>query len=1136
MFTQKAVPGFFLLTLLSAAVGAQDFRATITGRILDPSGAVVPGLTVQIRNVNTNEVISAVTDSRGTYTVPSLLPGAYSVGVETQGFKKFLREGLVLQVSQVARVDIALEVGSITDQVTVTADAPLLEASTSSIGKVVDNRRILELPLNTRNVYSLVALTPGIAGSINEWHEGLNFSAYGTRRRTLDILIDGVTGSQPTVTGYSAVSVFPSVDAIQEFKVTGANVPAEFGRTLGTVLNVIYKSGSNVFHGSAYDFLRNSKFDANNFFANSRGEKLQTFQRNQFGGVVSGPIRRDKTFFMASYEGLRQRSFASTTITVPTLLQREGDFSQTLTSANRLVVIYNPFTTRANPSGSGYIRDAFPGNKIPLTRMDPVGRNVLKYYPLPNQPGDPYTQANNYSQSGSYAVNTNNADFRIDHQLSDRQKIFGRYSIRSLEDIPAVLFPSDITIAEGRIVQTNRNQQVVAEHIYTLSSNTLLTSRLGFARIHFPYMNQGVGFLPSTLGLPKMIDNYTDQVMFPRFDASGYASLGHRDHRNSTSNSYSLSSSLAQTRGTHSMKFGFEGRMFRANTRELRSPSGEFIFNAAFTQGPNPLTASSTAGNGMASLLLGTGVSGNRLMTQYKDEAAQSFYLAGYAQDDWRFNPKLTLNLGLRWEMDTPRTERYNRLNYFDMEVRSPLAGVIPGFPAMRGGLVYQGVNGSSRHQYNWDWHNFSPRLGFAYQVTPHTVLRAGYATIFSASFKAASGTDTPYGFRGETPWISTLDGITPTNLLSNPYPNGLSYGKGSSEGLLSAVGFDFRPKYKDDKVQWARQFNVMLQQELLGQLMLELGYVGTRGYELALERYPNQLDPKYMSLGAQLNKLVQNPFYGHPSAGGILAGPEVKQAQLLRPFPQFGELVGARDTGGRSWYNGLLVGVKKRMARGLQLEGSYTWSKTIDFGEDTVQNEYDKMASRAVAQIDIPHSFVFSYIYELPFGQGRYWGNRASGLVNALIGGWQINGITTLQTGLALAITASNTAGINNPRTTANNSGKSGKLEGRAQDRLARWFDTSVFSQPAPFTFGNSSARIQDLRAHGVNNFDLSLFKEFKTTERLKVQFRVEALNAFNRVQFSGPNTSVTSSSFGRVSAQANAPRQIQFGLKMLW
>jgi hypothetical protein len=1096
----------------------------------------VPGVTVQIKNVDTNEVVSAVADSDGNYTAAFLRPGAYRVEVEAPGLKRFVREGVVLQIAQVARVDITLEVGAVTEQVTITADASLLEASTSSIGKVVDNRRILELPLNTRNVYALVVLTPGITGSISERFDGMNWSAYGTRRRTMDILIDGATASQPTVTGYSAVSVFPSVDAIQEFKVTGANVPAEYGRTLGTVLNVVYKSGSNAFHGSTYNFLRNSVFDANDFFANTRGEALQTFQRNQFGGVISGPIRRNRTFFLGSYEGLRERRFASTTLSVPTLPERRGDFLQTLAGANRPVIIYDPFTTRANPSGSGFIRDVFPGNTIPLTRMDAVGRNVLNYYPLPNQPGDDYTQKNNYSRSGSYAVNTDNYDARIDHHLSDTQRLLARYSKRNLEDVPPVLFPQDISIAEGRIVNMDRNHHVVAEHSYTLSPSTVLTSRLGFSRTLFPYINQGIGFLPSSLGLPKIIDNYADQVMFPRFEAAGYASLGNRDHRRSTSNTFSAASSLARTQGSHTLKVGFEGRMFRSNTRELRAPSGEFRFNAAFTQGPNPLTASATAGNGLASLLLGTGISGDRLMTQYKDEAAQSFYLAGYAQDDWRLTSKLTLNLGVRWDMDTPRTERYDHLNYFDPDVRSPLAGVIPGFPDMRGGLIYQGVDGNSRHQYYWDWHNFAPRVGFAYQVTSRTVLRAGYAHVYSGSFKGASGTDTPYGFRGETPWISTLDGITPLNLLSNPYPSGLGVPKGSSEGLLSAVGFDFRPKFKDDKVPWAQQWNVTLQRELPSQLMFEVGYVGTRGRELALERYPNQLDLVHMALGSQLNQLVANPFYLHPNAGGILAGPQVRRGQLLRPFPQFGELVGARDTGGRSWYNGLVMGAKKRLSHGLQLEGSYAWSKTLDFGEDTVQNEYDKIASRAIAQTDITHRFVISYIYELPFGRGRPWGNTQSGIADWLIGGWQVNGITTYQSGLPLAITASNTAGLFNPRTSANNNGRSGKLSGRAQDRLIKWFDTSVFTQPASFTFGTASARIHDLRAHGTRNFDLSLFKEFQATEKLKVQFRVEALNAFNRVQFSGPNTSVTSSSFGRVSAQANAPRQVQFGLKLLW
>jgi outer membrane receptor protein involved in Fe transport len=1130
--------GLVLCALLVASTpaGAQSATGLIIGTVTDTSGAVIPKAEVTITHMETSRVAKVTTNDRGEYVSTPLGVGNYQVEAAMASFKRAVRRGITLEVQQTAVVNLVLEVGQVVESVEVVGDAPLLEPATSAVGKVVDNRRILELPLNTRNVYSLVTLTPGITGSIGQRFDGMNWSAYGTRRRTMEILVDGATATGPTVTGFTAVSVFPSVDAIQEFKVMGANVPAEYGRTLGTVLNVVFKSGSNDFHGSVYNFLRNSVFDANDFFANTRGDKLASFKRNQFGGVVSGPVRRGKTFFMGSYEGLRERRFASTTLTAPTLLQRQGDFSQTLVANGSLVRIFNPFTTRANPSGAGFIRDEFPGNRIPQQLFDPVAVNMLKYYPLPNQPGDPVTQTNNYSSSGSYSVNTDNYDVRVDHQLTDAQRVFARYSQRYLEDAPAILFPSDITIAEGRIVNEDRNRHVVAEHSYILSPRSVLTHRLGFSRALFPFDNQGKGFAPSSLGFPAWMDSASDFPLFPRVEATGYASLGNRDHRYNATNTYNLTSSLAQTRGSHMLKFGFDGRMFRSHTRELRSPSGEFRFNAGFTQGPDPLRASATAGNGLASLLLGTGVTGDRLFTQYKDTAAQSFYLSGYVQDDWRVTAKLTLNLGVRYDLDTPRTERYNRLNYFDRDVRSPLAGVVPGFPDLRGGLVYVGVDGNSRYQYDWDATNFSPRLGAAYQLTRRTVLRAGYAHVFASSFKSASGTDTAWGFRGETPWISTLDGVTPLNRLSNPYPGGLTPPVGSAAGLLSAVGEEFRPKYPDDKVPWAKQWNVTLQQELPAEVLLEIGYVGTRGRELAIESLPNQLDPRHMALGAQLNQLVSNPFFGTPGARGILAGPQVRRAQLLRPYPQYSEIVGARDTGGMSWYSGLQVTGKKRMSGGLQFEGSYSWSKTIDVGDESVQNFYDLIGERMIAATDIAHRFVMSYIYELPFGRGRPWGRDASGVADWLIGGWQINGITTFQSGLPLNITASNTAGIFTARTNANNNGQSGRLEGRAQDRLTRWFNTSVFSQPAPFTFGTASARIHDIRSHGVRNFDLSLFKEFQAVEKMKVQFRLEALNAFNTVQFGNPNTGVTSSSFGRVTSQANAPRQLQFGLKLLW
>jgi outer membrane receptor protein involved in Fe transport len=1135
MRTLKKVCLALLLVLsVSVPAAAQSAGGLIIGTVTDSSGALIPGVSVTITHTETGRTYEVMTNDRGEYVSPPLGVGTYRVEGSLTGFKRAVRSGLTLEVQQTAVVNLRLDVGEVADTVEVVGDAPLLEAATSEMGKVVDNRRILELPLDTRNVYSLVTLTPGISGSITERFDGMNWSAYGARRRSMDVLIDGATATGQTVTGFTAVSIFPSVDAIREFKVMGANVPAEYGRSLGTVMNVVYKSGSNAFHGSAFNFTRNSVFDANNFFANSRGEELASFKRNQFGAVATGPIIRNKTFFMVSYEGLRERRFASTTLSVPTALERQGDFSQTLAGKDKPVSIFNPFTTRPGDTPSGFIRDAFSGNKIPANLLDPVAVSLMKYYPQPNQPGDPYTQKNNYSQSGSYSVNTDNFDVRVDHQLTDSQQVFVRYSQRFLEDAPAILFPNEITIAEGRIVNEDHSRQVVAEHSWVVSATTVWTNRLAFSRALFPYSNQGQGFAPSQLEFPSWMDSASDFPMFPRVEASGYTSLGHRDHRYNATNTFNLVSSLAQTRGSHMLKFGFDGRMFRANTRELRAPSGEFRFNSLFSQGADPLgKASSTSGNGLASLLLGTGISGDRLFTQYKDAAAQSFYLAGYVQDDWRVTPKLTLNLGVRYDLETPRTERYNRLNYFDRDVVSPLAAVT-GLD-LRGGLIYVGVNGNSRHQYDWDTTNFSPRIGFAYQITPRTVLRGGYAHIYAASFKAASGTDTAWGFRGETPWITTLDGITPLNLLRNPYPDGLSPAVGSSLGLLSGMGEEIRPKYPDDKGPWSKQWNLTLQHELPSQIMFEIGYVGTRGKELAIASFPNQLDPSYMSLGSQLNQLVDNPFYGTEGARGILASPKIAKAQLLRPYPQFANLSGARDTGGMSWYNGLQVSSKKRMSKGLQFEGSYTWSKTIDVGDETVQNFHDLLSDRIIASTDATHRLVMSYIYELPFGRGRRWGGSSLGAVNWLIGGWQVNGITTFQSGLPLQITASNTSGVYGQRTTANNS-KSGHLDGRAQDRLTEWFDTDAFSQPAAYTFGNASARMNDIRSHGTQNFDLSLFKEFQPLERMRVQFRAEALNAFNRVQFGNPNTSVTSSSFGRVTSQANAPRQLQFGLKLLW
>lgn len=1122
--------------LLASTAAGQSFSGSILGIVRDASGAVVPQAAITVTNTGTNVRTEARSDAAGNYLVPNLPPGEYIMEVEAGGFKKFLQKGIILLVQQQARLDVELQVGALTESVSITADATLLESTTSSIGRVVDNRSILNLPLNSRNVYSLIYLTPGVTGSIGNNYNSLSYAVNGARASMMDTIIDGITASHPTVQGYTGISVFPSVDAIAEFKMQAQNYSAEFGRSAGSVLNVIYKSGTNQVHATAYEFLRNSVLDANNFFNNRQGQKLASFKRSQFGGMASGPIKKEKLFFMVSVESLRQLTYSSTTTSVPTLLERQGDFSQSFAANGQLIQIYDPFSTRANPSGSGFIRDALAGNRVPSSRFDPVAVNALKYFPLPNAAGDRTTNKNNYYNTGSAKLNYDNYDFRVDHNISARQRFFARYSHRLTESVPAVLWPKEVTVAESRIVEENHARNAVLDYSNTLSPTTILTARLGFARTRYVYNNQGLGFLPSNLGLPKYIDQAVDRQMFPSISPSGYASLGGGDHRYSPFNAYSALASITKIKGPHSLKYGFEGRLLRMNVWEARS-AGTFGFGTGMTQGPDPNRASATAGNGLASLLLGTMTSGN-LIQAWKNVASQSFYYAFYLQDDWRVTPKLTLNLGVRYDLDTPRTERYNRMNYFNPSIPSPLAMVVPQYPNLRGGVVFVGVNGASRHQYFWDLNNLAPRFGLAYQVTRRTVVRLGFANIFAPSPQQAHGTIGPFGFRTDTPVLNSLDGITPYNLLKNPFPQGFQPPPGAKEGLLTQTGANLQAPLQNTITPYAMQWNINIERELPSQVLLQVTYVGTRGLQLSRCDESglslNQLPTQLMLLGSALNQQVDNPFYA--SVGrGVLATPKIGQAQLLRPYPQFTDIIPMYSSGSSSSYHSLQLTAKKRFSHGLLFDSAFTWAKTIDNGM-THQDSYNIRADRTVADIDIAQRLVLSYVYELPFGRGRHFGGSSSRVVDALLGGWQVNGITSFQTGTPLQLTANNTAGIFSPKVRPNNNGKSGKLSGPVDQRLNKYFDTSVFSQPAPFTLGNLGERVPDLRNDGVRNFDLSIFKEFKPVERLRVQFRSEFLNAFNTPRFGGPTTGVTSASFGQINSQSNSPRQVQFGLKLLW
>ncbi|MGI8783663.1 MAG: TonB-dependent receptor domain-containing protein [Acidobacteriota bacterium] len=1137
--------------------------AQVTGRVSDPSGAVVPGTNLTVTNLGTGLKRETVTNDEGYYTIPLLPPGGYQITVQKDGFKPISQSGITLQVEQVARLDFKLELGSPSETVQVTGGTPLLESETSSVGQVVDNKKIVDLPLNQRNPFSLALLVPGVVGSIGRGFTGAQLTINGGRMATNEILLDGIP-SAPPIDGQNPFTVVPSVDAVQEFRVQTSNYSAEFGLSGGGIINLIYKSGANELHGSLYEFLRNSVFDANNFFANRSGVPRASFKRNQFGGSVGGPVvlpkklfgpfgydGHNKTFFFASYEGLRERVGANLLATVPTAAMRGGDFSQLRNAAGQQIMIFDPTTTM--PSGSGFVRQQFPGNVIPADRLDPVARNILRHYPLPNRPGDPNTGLNNFAGSGTLPFDINQWDVKIDQHLSDRQRFAARFSRRTVANTfhPVFFRGGDLGSADGSLAATEVAHNVAFDYLLTVSPTYLVNFRYGFARNLFDILTPSTGFDPTTLGFPAYFRNNLDVLVFPRIAPQGYLTVGTGDalgiggaafegHTWNLANTKSLS--------RHVLKFGGEMRLFRNNNRQAGN-NGNFNFSRSLTQGPNPQVA--TGGDGFASFLLGLG--GGTVTKNLKFVSTQSFYYGFYLNDDWKATSKLTFNLGLRYDLSTPRTERFNRHNYIDLQAPHPLGAQIkdkPGFsecPAcasLKGGLVF--ASEKDRTLYETDSNNIAPRFGFAYQATKRTVVRGAYGLFYSTSAQAAAGTIGINGYRSNSPLLGSLDGLTPNHYLRDPFPNGYVPVTGNSLGLMTFVGLGPAATLRNTVTPYTQNWNFGIQHELPGSVLVDASYVGSRGVHLSDTFIDvDQLDPKHLALGAKLLEQVPNPFFGLITTG-TLSRPTVQRRFLLRPYPQFDGLFPIYVTGASSIYHSFQLKVEKRLSAGLSLLLAYTKGKLIDdasqttgnYGREGVrQNAYDRRGDRSISPNDISQRLVISYVYELPLGRGRAFGRDWNRATDALLGGWQINGITSFQTGLPLTLNAPNTCNCFNQGLRPNISG-SAKLSGDVHDRLDAYFNTAVFSQPALYSFGNATRTLPDVRSPGTHNWDFSLFKNFRATERLNVQFRAEAFNALNRVQFGFPDQSFGNlgRGFGQIRSQANAPRQVQFGLKILF
>jgi len=1133
------------------AAWPQTITSSLEGIVNDPSGAPVQGASAKVLNVGSNIAVELRTNFEGRFLAPRLQPGVYSVTVEAAGFKKSQRDGLDLQVAQAARIEIVLEVGSQSEVVTVQGDAPLLDATTSAVGQVVDKRTIVNLPLNQRNPFALLLLVPGTSGTVGNDPVGGNFSVNGGRDGSNEVLLDGVS-STPLSDNSNRLTIFPSVDAVQEFRVQTSNYSAEFGLSGGGIINLIFKSGTNDLHGSVFEFLRNSVLDSNSFYSNLHGIPLASFKRNQFGATAGGPVEipklysgRNKTFFFVDYEGLRQRSASSTTLTVPTAAERTGDFSHDFNKSGQLIPIYDPNTTLA--TASGFSRQPVPGNIISASLLNPVALKAAQLYPAPTGPGDPGTGANNYYVAATAPTTQDQYDLKFDQYFSDRQHFSFRWSKRYTYSEPADFFPPALLAGESGGTTDYRNTGAMANYDMSWSATFYSNVRYGFSRTYRFSGVLGLGFDPTSLGLPAYIKADADLLVMPAFTPDSYSNLGNGNAVGlgpTAIEGHSLQFSNTKLHGSHTFKFGADIRLYRNNTDQYGDATGKFTFSRTMTAGPDPsASASSTTGDGFATMLFGYG-SGD-MIQNYKVVSTQSMYYALYFNDDWKVSSKLTLNLGLRYDLTIPRHERYNRAANLDPFVANPLAGP-SGIANLKGGLEYLGVNGWPTDQYNTAWTNFAPRVGFAWQANAKTVVRGGYGVFWVPSANAAAQTIAQPGYTSTTNYFGVVNSYFPGASLSNPFPSGLLPVTGNSQGLLTLIGQGLNAPLRTTRTGYTENWNFGIQRDIKG-VVVDAAYVGNHGVALSSFGTANldQIPDSDLSLGSQLLQQVPNPFYGLISTGNV-SGKTVQERYLLRPFPEFDGFRDLLPSDGFSIYHSFQLKVEKRFAHGVSLLMSYTNAKLIDNvsqnngnfgGGTTTQDQNNMRGERSLSPIDVSQRFVTSFVYELPVGRTRALGKNWNRAVDAVLGGWQFNGILTFQRGLPLALSAANNVNAFNDGERPNNNGTSARISGGVESRLNEYFNTSVFSQPAAFVYGNVSRTLPDVRAPGIENLDLSLFKNFKPVEKLSVQFRAEAFNSTNTPQFSAPGTSLnTLSTFGVISATSNSPRQVQFGLKLLF
>jgi hypothetical protein len=1141
----------FLSSLILMAIGlcangilyAQAFRGTILGRITDPGGAVVPGATVEVLNLDTNATQSGKTNEDGNYQVPFLLPGNYSVRVEHPGFKRLEQNNVRVPTNAQVTLDFQLELGAASDKVTVTAEAPLLNMVNGDLGQVISNVYVSSTTVSgvSRNVMADVVLTPAITGDNDVTYTGngstaFTFNGGGGRRGANEYLIDGIPN---TVLG-GGIAWVPPLDMIEEVKVHTTMFDAADGHSNGGAVNIATKSGTNELHGTGYYYKRWADLIANGWTNNRLGNPRPPDYYYQWGYVVTGPVYlphiyngRNKTFFSTSLERDHDPRALNPISRVPTDLERKGDFSQTLSRIGGPLAIYDPQSTAVN--GNTATRQVFAGARIPADRLSATGLAILNSFPLPNQPSvrPQINGAPNWSISKHYYVAQRQAAGRLDHIFSERQRVFTRFSYLSrASDSDDIGVPALLATNVGHSLI--RFMNVSGDDTFTFSPTLVGSVRLGVLRVDTKSRSGGADLDTSSLQLADSLAKNQFFQGYPNFTlGEGFATNIGSGKSFVARNTYTALASMTKLTGKHSTKFGIDYRLNRwNNVAPGASAFGSFSFDSTFTRAdPFTNTSSDTSGTAMASLLLGLPASGT--LGYVSPLSLQSHYLGAFVQNDWKVTPKLTLNLGVRWELDTPFTERYNRMSYgFDQNAKLPVQA--PGLD-LRGGILFAGVNGSPRSGGQLDTNNFGPRFGFAYNVLPKTVIRGGYGIFYSVESNLTSFNGAIGAFDTATPFAGSTDnGATPFRTLANPFPTGLQQPAGSSLGLLAQAGSSVSFFDSRRVTPYAQQWQFSIQRELPSQVVVEAAYVGMHNLKEPESFNLNEKPDQFLPLGAAENTRVTNPFLGVlPATSTLGQGATITQGQLWVQYPQFtGVTIQGVPTGAAS-YNSLQAKAEKRMTHGFSLMLAYTFSKLMTNNTTSLINPRHY---RSIGSIDQTHVFRPTFAYQLPIHL-----EHANRVLKSAFGSWQLSGFATLTSGLPMSVTQANGRPIRlrDPALSGSVGDRLGDRRDPATGRVLNpYFDITAFQPlPSQYTISPEPPYLAELRAPGEKTLSLYLFKDFRVTERMKARLHVQAYNVLNSIVFDPPGTNMSNQgTFGVIlttHGPNNGGRVMQFGFR---